>query len=121
MGRHHSVDDSVAQSHQVSLDFTNGTFDIGAPPNNGTILLAFVIVEEAYNGTNPTIEIGTPTTDNEYMGSGVVDLTALGGTRHDVLAIADPTAAEQIRITITTSGADAGACRVIVQYKVPPT
>lgn len=84
-------------------------------PAGATITKVKVIVDTAFNGTNPQLSVGITGTTAKYLGTNQVDLTTVG------IYEVDPaqTPAGGVEALIATYAADtssAGAARIFVEY-----
>lgn len=96
------------------IGYTDGATVVCHVPLGGVVVKANVTVLEAYNGTTPTVKLGTEVTNNKLLSK---DATALGGADSANVHVA--TATEKQVVATVAGASTAGKALVTVMYIKP--
>lgn len=118
---------SAASTAQcATVDTTTVNYNSSSPvtgftlPANAVVDEVEVIVDTPFEGTSPTLTLGTSGTPAKYLGTTDSDLTAAAKTRFVVHPNeAAVGATEDLQIAVGGSDLTAGSARVLVKYSVP--
>ena len=108
---------AVVKGFRATLeDDTSSPLAIGTPAANSVIKKVIVKVTEAFDGTAPTLDIGTAGTTDLYMDQTEIDLTTVGTYIVDLYELdAGGTA---IIGTYDDDSSTAGAASIFVEYEI---
>jgi fibronectin-binding autotransporter adhesin len=110
----------------TALSYTSSsTTDIITLPVNAIILNTEVSVTAAFNGS-PTLNIGTPATNNLLMDNSDIDLTTPNTDKNDTSFVLPGGSPSDIQAYFTAGGATTGSLQIFIEYcsttfSVPPT
>lgn len=98
----------------AEIGYTNGSTIVCHVPQGGVIVKANVTVLEAYNGTNPTVKLGTEVTADKLI---TKTAGAVGGDDSKYVHIA--TANEKQVIATVSGSSTSGKALVTIMYAKP--
>jgi hypothetical protein len=112
-------------SNNQATDTTTLVFGTSSPetmftlPANAVVDRILVVVDTAFDGTNPTVSIGVSGTASKFMPATASDLTTLGIYEYDASDVATSGSTQAIIATYSAGGSSVGSARMIVAYSVP--
>lgn len=98
----------------AAIGYANGATVVCHVPQGGIIVKANVTILEAYNGTTPTVKLGSEVTADKLLSK---DATALGGADSANVHVA--TATEKQVVATVAGTSTAGKALVTVMYVKP--
>lgn len=98
----------------AEIGYADGASVVCHVPQGGAIVKANVTILEAYNGTAPTVKLGTEVTADKLLSK---DASALGGGDSAYVHVATPSEKQVVATVAGTS--TAGKALVTVMYAKP--
>lgn len=98
----------------AEIGYTNGASVVCHVPQGGVIVKANVTILEVYNGTTPTVKLGTEVTADKLLSK---DGAALGGADSAYVHVA--TATEKQVVATVAGTSTAGKALVTIMYAKP--
>lgn len=115
---------TINTTASIMVETTTVAFGSSSPitqftlPANAIVENVLVMVDTAFNGTNPSLTVGISGTTSKYMGSGDSDLTTQG-VYEVTPGLAADVSTEALIITYAAGTSTAGSARVEVHYTIP--
>jgi hypothetical protein len=109
--------DAITKSFRAALVFgTSSPLAIGTPAANSIVTQVMVDVTEAFDGTAPTLNVGTAGTADLYMDETEIDLTTIGTYIVDIYKLdGGGTAAQAVYVPDSSA---AGAATILFKYEL---
>jgi hypothetical protein len=98
----------------VSFSYGDAPGTVYAPTAAGTVTVARVVITTPFNGTAPTLQLGTLAVPDAAMAATDSDPTTAG--EYEVTADLQLAAGEALRITITPDGSTAGTGLIYLTF-----
>ena len=115
-----SVPGVARMEKRLRFTSANGNFSVPIPMPPGSILLGVqTFMEQAFNGTTPTVKLEATTGGTAITGA--IDLTAATGTLVTTALTGALPANGIFYITAALGGATAGKASMMISYSVPGT
>lgn len=93
---------------------SSATISMFTLPNEMFVDRTVIIVDEAFNGTTPTLTIGIVGSTSKYLASTDVDLKTTG--RYEVQLSNTPSSEEDVIAIFSASGSTTGEARLQLHY-----
>lgn len=98
----------------ISFSYGDAPGAVYTPSAAGTITVARVVIETPFNGTAPSLQLGTLASPGAAMAATDNDPTSSG--EYEVTADLHLAAGEPLRITVTPDGSTAGSGRIYLTF-----
>ena len=103
----------------VDFDYTSGsTINITTIPASGVIISTSVSINTTFNGSPPSLSIGTPDIENLLIDPTEVDLTQLRTFKDDTTFILPDSGNQVINAYFTSNGSTHGQATIFVFYSL---
>ena len=119
MPLHHTEEDLLVKTLHVNFQHDSATtIALGTLPANSFVIKSETVLHTFFNGTSPTIEVGTPSDKDFIYNTSHINLKTGSGNNIDVsthfavLSSSD----ETIQIDYIADGSTAGSGTVVIYY-----
>jgi len=108
-----AVQGSVGATDRAGVSLTDGVFDVGILPKGAIIQKVYLDVTEGFDGTTPTIAIGTTGTPEKWLAA---TAATAGLTVGALLLDTKVAASEDIMLTLVNGGSTVGSATAYIAY-----